>query len=500
MSTGAREKGEAMQSRITNRRAVLAVVSVLAMLMAILVAAPASAHGSECDHRYVHRHGNVWKVYPNGADDTANVECALNEAAGRDGAVVKLGKGTFHLDFLSSEDFDGKIRGAGRHYTVIEPLAGGLDCVAEFDRIGNVAWMAFLDSDLKLRDLSIHIPGPACSEPWVEDYFEDPETGEVFGFVAEDFEFILVNATRSPAEEGACGITGYGSLDVKRVNVHAPQPDFSTPIFNPEGAFSAFRVGGTVPIGCDVYDDMVGRVSVKHVHAEGVGNMIAVEAVTDSTIHIAHNTAVGTDAPVILQQTDRSKAAVHHNTFEGTTGVGVVVDNCSGPDNCLEDPAYVAIHHNRIHMDEIGFAGVGIFDGFFAPPQIKALVWKNHIENSGNLTGIFMEDNDGTWAARNTISGLSVFGVMLEGATTMSKILANDLRDLETFEAGILLGELTSMNKVKRNYGASVLDFGTDNYVDDGLIVIPDAPTALMRTSAIPDTNVDRFGTYWSRR
>jgi hypothetical protein len=322
----------------------------------------------------------------------------------------------------------------------------------------------------------------------------------VFGFVAEDFEFILVNATRSPADGGACGLTGYGSLDVARVNVAAPQPDFTTPIFNPEGAFSAFRIGGTVPVGCDVFDDQVGRVSVKHVHAEGVGNMIAVEAMTDSTIHIARNTAVGTDAPVILQQIDRSKASVHHNTFEGTTGVGVVVDNCSGPDNCLEDPAYVAIHHNRISMDEIGFAGIGIFDGFFAPPQIKALVWKNHIENNGNLTGILLEDNDGTWAARNTISGLSVFGVMAEGTTTMAKILANDLRHLETFEAGILLGELTSMNQVKRNYGASVLDFGTDNYVDDGLIVIPDAPTGLMRTTATPDASVDRFGTYWSRR
>ena len=500
MGTGAREKGEAMQSRITNRRAVLAIVSVLAMLMAVLAAAPASAHGSECDYRYVHRHGNVWKVNPNGTDDTANVSCALNEAAGHEGAVVKLGKGTFHLDFLASEGFDGKLRGAGRHHTVIQPLVGGLDCVAEFARVGNVAWLAFIDSDLKLRDVSIDIPGPACSEPWDGFLEEDPETGEVFGASFQDFQFILVNATRSPTENGVCGATGYGSLDVGRVNVSAPQPDFTTPIFNPIGAFSAFRIGGTIPVGCDIYDDQVGSVRVKHVHAEGVGNMIAVEAMTDSHIHIARNTAVATDAPVILQQIDRSKAAVHHNTFEGTTGVGVVVDNCSGPDNCLEDPAYVAIHHNRIHMDEIAFAGIGVFDGFFAPPQIKALLWKNQIENNGNLTGIFLEDNDGTWAARNTISGLSVFGVMAEGVTTMSKILANDLRDLETFEAGILLGELTSMNKVKRNLGASVLDFGTDNYVDDGLIVIPDAPTGLMRATAVPESGVDRSGLYWSRR
>jgi hypothetical protein len=489
-----------MQTRITNRRAVLAIVSVLAMLMAVLIAAPASAHGSECDRDHVRRYDTTWKVYPNGVDDTANVECALAEASHYDGAVVRLGKGTFHLDFLVSEGFDGTLRGAGRDYTTIEPLAGGLDCKAEFEQTGNVGWLAFFDSNLRLRDFSVDIPDPACREPWDEFLEEDPETGEVFGASFQDFEFIFVNATRSPAASDVCGVTGYGSLDAKRINVHATQPDFFAPIFNPTGAFAAFVVAGTNPQNCTEFDEFVGTVSVKHVHTDGVGSMLAAQAMRDSTVRVARNTAVAVDTPVILANNENSKMWVHHNTFEGVTGVGVVADNCTGPDACLEGPTYLLVHHNQIHMDEIAFAGIGVFDGFFAPPQMQVLLAKNHIENNGNLTGIFLEDNLGTWTVRNTISGLSVFGVMAEGVTTMSKIIANDLRDLEVFEAGILLGEATSMNKVKRNYGASVLDLGTDNYVDDGLIVIPDAPTSLMRTSATPATGVDRYGAYWQHR
>ena len=491
-----------MHSRITNRRASLVIVSVLAMLMAVLAATPAAAHGSDCARDYVHRYDNVWKVYPNGTDDTANVECALAEAAGRHSATIKLAKGTFHLDFLLSEGFDGRIRGAGRHATTVEPLAGGLDCVAQFEETGFVAWMAFLDSHLAISDVAIDVPDPACVAPWEEFLEEDPETKEVFGFSAQDFQFIVVNATRSPEPTADCGLTALGGLHVRRVNVSAPQPDFMAPVFNPRGAFSAFRVGGTIPFECDQYDDMVGSVSVKHVKGEGVGNIIAVEAMADSRIHIAHNYASGTDAPVIVQHTERTKAAVHHNVFEGTTGVGVVVDNCSGPDAavCLADSMYVAVHHNRIHMAEIGFAGIGIFDGFFAPAQVDARVWNNSIVLEGALTGIFLEDNVGTKVGKNKVNGFGVFGVMAEGTTTMSKIVYNDLRHLEAFEAGILLGELTSMNTVKRNRGASVLDFGTDNYVDHGLITLSDVPAAVQRATATPATTVDRSGLYWSMR
>ena len=305
-----------MHSRISNRRAVLAIVSVLAMLMAVPSAAPASAHGSECDDRYVHRHENTWKVYPNGTDDTANVECALAEAAHHDGAVVILAWGTFHLDFLKVDGFDGVLRGGGSEHTRIEPLQGGLDCVAEFEATGFVVWMVFTRSHLKVKNLSIVIPEQACAEPYIEDIFFDEELGEDVGFVAQDFGFILGSVSRLPEPTDTCGIREHGSLKVTGVDVWAPFPNFESPIFNPKGAFSAFRTAGTMPLGCADFDDLVGKVVIRNVKAEGVGNLIEVQSMSDSKVTIKRNHVVQADAAILFSYNENTTYNVRKNHLQ----------------------------------------------------------------------------------------------------------------------------------------------------------------------------------------
>jgi hypothetical protein len=490
-----------MRMRIEIRRNALVVLSVMAMMMALLAVAPASAHGTECG-KYVHKHNGVWTVYPNGSDDTEALVCALNEAAEYSVSgtpTVRLAEGTFYSDFFEVDGFNGRIKGAGRDATTIEPLEGGLDCVAQFEETGFVVWMGFIGSDLIMKDLGLNIPGPACAEPWEEFFEEDPETGEVFGFVAEDFNAMVVVVNGRSQNVSQCGVTGYGGLTAKRLNVTAPPPNFGDPIFNPEGAYNAFFIGGVHPPGCPAHDELVGDVLVRDVHASGVGNLIQAESIAASLIKVVHNHTVGVDASILLFKNEGSVAKVHSNTIEEATGVGVVSDNCVGPEDpnlCLADTSKVYIHHNDIHVSEIGFAGIADLDGFFAPPQVEAKIWKNHITGDGNFAGVFLESVDGDRVSGNTFDGASVFAVLAEGETTRSKIVRNDMTGHLAFEASILLGELTSLNKVKGNAGATVIDLGTGNMVYDAAA----AAAFGFAGAAVAERNADRYSSYgWSR-
>lgn len=454
----------------THRRSALAVLAVLAMLATVLAAVPAAAGSTGCDSDYVSHHGDTWYVSPNGTDDTANLACVLAEAAGNEDADVRLAEGVFHVDFLFSEGFQGRILGAGTDATSIEPLEGGLDCVTAFENNGVVSWMTFFGADVVWRDLTLNIPGPACAEPWMVDIQEDP-SGETFGFIAEDFEFMVFSLNRSPATD-VCGVTAEGGLKVVNVHVSAPVPNFGEPIFNPRGAFSAFTVAGTPPFNCEVNDELVGRVVVKDSSAYGVGNLLQTGNLADSVVRFKRNKTSQVDVPVSVVNAERTLVQVRRNHLDGVWGLGVNIDNCFfgalGPD-CLDDTMYVRVLRNTISTNEGAFLGVGVFDNPFGLPQIDAKIRNNHIDTTGALTGVLLDGNYGALVGRNTFTGASLFGVIAGGETSESFIGNNDMTGLTPFEAGILLGELTSMNRVKDNAGATVLDLGTGNIVTPAL-------------------------------
>ncbi len=497
-----------MQSRITNRRAVLAIVSVLAMLMTVLAATPASAHGSECDDRYVHRHGDVWKVYPNGSDDTANVKCALDEAAGHDGAVVKLAWGTFYLDFLTVDGFDGVLRGGGQDHTRIEPLQGGLDCVAEFEATGFVVWMVFTRSHLKVKNLSIVIPEQACAEPYIEDIFFDEELGEDVGFIAQDFGFIIGSVSRLADPTEQCGITEYGSLTAKGVNVWAPIPDFQSPIFNPKGAFSAFRAAGTMPLGCSDFDDLVGDVLIRNVKAEGVGNLVEVQSLADSKVTVKKNHIVEVDTAIALVNSEGTTYKVRHNHLENILGAGIIIDNCTfGPAGpvCAERASRGYVTHNDIQLAPGAFAGVGVFDGPFEdlpfPALLDVKLARNSIGGEELFAGTLLAGTDGAVVAGNQFAGSAVHGVLVDGQEVAqfkavnNRIVLNSFADLLAFEAGIFLGELTAYNLVAGNLGATIVDLGMDNYVRGNL-----EPEAALESSLFRAETVDGLREYTADR
>ena len=87
-----------------NRIAVKGVLSVLALATTLLVP-PATAEHRRC-------------VAPNGTDDTAQLQAALESCSGaRRGCVVSLCEGVFRIAPVRVGDFRGALEGAGRDKT-----------------------------------------------------------------------------------------------------------------------------------------------------------------------------------------------------------------------------------------------------------------------------------------------------------------------------------------------------------------------------------------------
>lgn len=455
------------------------------MLAALLAAVPAAATSDECDPDFVTHDDGRWWVSPTGSDDTANIICALNEAAAyTNGAggdhdaepVVRLEAGDFYSDFLFVEGFTGKLRGESYAETSLMPLEGGLDCKGFVDEVGvDPIWMVFVDSTLVVTDMSIDIPDQACDEPYFEDVTFDSGLNDFVGFRAQDFSAMVFVTNRVPFGSDECGLEDNGGLKVKRVKVDVPPPDFSTPVFHPIGTFNAFGIEGARPEGCDVWDTIHGDVVLKNNHIHGPGNFVAVLSVKDSVIRIKHNKISESDTTVILVNNPGSYARVAKNTMESTLGLGVVSDNCLFGFNavteeevisCLEDPFKLRVRRNAISTASDAFTGVLVADGLFAPPMQDAKVVGNDIHVDGALAGVLVDFGYGVRVRNNDITGASVFGVLVEEQTTMSKFNKNDFRDHLAFEFSILLGEQTSGNMVNNNKGATVLDLGTGNTVN----------------------------------
>jgi hypothetical protein len=117
--------------------------------------------------------GKVIRVTPTDADDTANVQCALDLARGRYGAVVQLARGTFFVRPVFADYLHGEIAGAGMDATVVrnpkEPFAVPPDFVFTQDPSRDFAWPYLLTvtgGSLKVRDLTLAAVGWPVTSDW----------------------------------------------------------------------------------------------------------------------------------------------------------------------------------------------------------------------------------------------------------------------------------------------------------------------------------------------
>jgi hypothetical protein len=446
------------------------LISVLAVLAAVLVGMPATAgataSGLDCSDQ-VERNGWSFTVYP-GADDTAAIQCALDEASQLGSMpTINLMAGTYTVGFIDgAPDQRVRIRGAGAGATTIVPAAD-LDCVARFNDIGTVPLFQFVRGSVQLIKIGMHANDVSCAEPWLDGPFFDFENVK-----RQDLE-ALVSMRPQARSECVPGefMDTRGKLLVRDVEMTA-SPAFyglNFPFAEFNGAQFGVVYGQPGQFGNQesfenlcISDLLAGGFKV--VSSSFTGFATAVQSVgVNGPIDIVSNHIKGADEGVFIDATDGGKVTVRRNVISEVL-VGVVVLQGPPPFEFERTQIYV----ERNHVDSF-FDGIVVAAPTFNPdpeapvsetPSQTVRIRDNAVSVVEGV-GIVADGQNRATVVRNEITGTGVFGMVL--VTTNSVARDNDMSAFSPIEANVLLPPPTTGNTVILAEGETVIDEGFDN-------------------------------------
>lgn len=258
----------------------------------------ASGHAlGSCDPSYVAEDAGIITVLPTGSDDTANLQCAFDNAT--PGNTVRLVSGEYRTAQLVISDFEGTFTGEGPDETVIYNLPDLVVTVTDFFGAppgpGNT-WptlMAFLGGDFTVSDLAIKVVG------------EEPTTGwSIFGL---------------DLTELAHAITVLGTMAHVRVHNVLVEGEVA-----PSGLFGLNLINGIYPEGGfgGNPDPMTGSFTVERSTLRTLAAPVPFTVVDGYQVRISHNTF---EAVSVVEAVDFVNSSVEysHNAIEADLGVYV---------------------------------------------------------------------------------------------------------------------------------------------------------------------------------
>ena len=430
-----------------SRIAITGVLSLMGTLAGALLIPPAAA-GHQC-------------LAPNGSDDTAVLQAALEGCSGAtDRCVVSLCEGLFHIAPVRVGDFRGVLKGAGRDETVIQALPELVvnDTPIDYNREdpleSPVPWpflVQFIGGKAKIRDFTIEIPTP---EPG-----QRPTTGWLDGMI---FEL-----------DGALLLTGLDPVDfdVDRIRVVAgndPLSDFfNTTLLN--GVFFQGRLFDPTDSSLNPVHPVKGRYSLSDSDFEGMLSGRPVAETDRARVTIKHN-RYRSGFAMHVQDAHRSRILLLKNRWE-TEFVGVqFLLNVDGDPS--ERNSIIALGNRGSTQDPSEDFAIGIF---FVDPWVtareagdtKLILLHNRISVDGvtgpAFSGIDVVGAGRLIAWRNTVRGEASLGGINVDSTSGCKLISNSLGT----EGGpdLVLGAATSECLTFVGRHDVVLDEGTNNRI-----------------------------------
>ena len=432
-----------------NRIAIKGALSLVGVLAAALLVPPATAGHRQC-------------LAPNGVDDTAELQAALERCSGaRRRCVVSLCEGVFRIAPVRVGDFRGVLKGAGRDKTVIRALPDLVvnDTPIDYNREdpldpNNAPWpflVQFIGGKAKIRDFTIEIPTP---EPG-----HRPTLGWLGGMI---FEL-----------DGALLLTGLDPVDfdVDRIRVVAGDDPASvflnTTLLN--GVFFQGRLFNPADSSLNPVHPVKGRYSLADSDFEGMLSGSPVAETDRARVTIKDN-RYRSGFAMHVQDAHRSRILLLKNRWE-TEFVGAqFLLNVDGDPS--EKNSILALGNRGSTQDPSKDFAIGIF---FVDPwdtaretgDTKLTLLHNRISVDG-VTGAAWSGIDVTGAGRliawrNAVRGeASLAGIHVD-STSGCKLISNSLGT----EGGpdVLLGPATSECLAVVHRNDDVDDFGMNNWI-----------------------------------
>jgi hypothetical protein len=355
---------------------------------------------------------------PNGSDDTANIQGALNACVAHGpGCTVQLQAGKYLTSQLVAYNFRGTFKGMGQDKTTIEALPALPVTLPDVFFNGECApnttdclWpdlVIFVDGDIKVSDFTLDVPSVPATQVWHAN-------GAPATVLNDGIRFMGKNPTNA---------------DVRRVSFEGT-PDQSATSCPNYNFCNAVIYAGEFPRSQAPFDYffLSGKFSVSNSHFKNVSlGTVADAFLQDCTVVIGGSPLTG-------------------NMFENVDSAGPFL---TASDNCLEEVSYNTSNGNSapvmlapyfvfvatkpsiylIHDNVLKTAGAfGIFiQDDPSSATVRAFVYDNAIETQGiGFDAIAAVDTVGTLVTNNKIAGTGADAIGIFGGTD-SAILVNDV-------------------------------------------------------------------------
>jgi hypothetical protein len=449
------------------RRLLFLFVGISAVLL------PSVAIASSCNNAYVTNVGSHWLVAPSGSNDTANLQCALNEAAAQGpGAVVNLSAGQFTTGFIRVVGFDGTLRGAGTDVTTVGAAAGPLACQEEVNQERMPILMTFQGGYLRIADFTLESQSQTPCDPYGYGVGE-PIPNRVF-------EGLLALTTTQLDSDVPVVEKVSGRIDHMRFRGPRPLNNIG------EGVRHAFLFGGGLMVRSfyipPVYTS--GDLVVANSLFQGMnGGGVLIRSLNGSSVTIGGNPSSRNDFLAVSAglfgfiAVENATVNFSYNNVEidpvmsdewPTSGTGALIQQASST------PTNYVITHNRISTKAWADA-VGIND-FTGASMARVLVSNNDFEldSYGTSGGIYGLGTNAAVITNNRFKGTAGFaGIYLGfgpwfGITESDEnwvIKGNDLEQLEVLDGmPLILGPTANYCTVVGGHNPDdIWDFGIGN-------------------------------------
>jgi hypothetical protein len=395
----------------------------------------------------------IWVAPPNGKDDTANIQAALDACVVKGpGCTVQLHAGRYLTKQVVVYNFRGSFKGMGMDSTTIEALPSlpvkWLDqTVASCQpNLTTCIWpslFAFVDGNIRVSELSIKITAVPATQLWVDDGgITYTMLFDVLAFMGQNPTYVTINRVRMEGQPSLLS-TDFGGYNVTNgVHYTGALPRSSAPFdyYFLSGSFtvqSSFFDNLYVAVSQDAFSKSsrvtIGGSPTTGNHVEGGCGGLDMEASENSVVEISYNESSGNcagmwvvPAYVPFVPTSPSQYFIHDNKF---TGTGQYADGFY----LLDDPANPWIHaaawNNTVQLQDTLSEGIGAYN------TKGAGIWNNSVTGSDGRDGIGLWSSTQSTVAANNVSGFTVDStgfaqIFLDPSTTNDLVVCAERSDI----------------------------------------------------------------------
>jgi len=423
---------------------------------------------SLCDAREVQLKNNFIQIGPNGLDDTANIQCALDLAVERNIPEIRLTRGDFYISKLAVQNFRGTLQGGGADFTQVRLKENSIDCAATSSAI------TFAGGEPRIRWLSL---------VWGNIMSPCTESSRSVGELAT-----ILHITGVSADTSSCSSDVISAV-IDRISLRGP--GFLSGVSHS----TAVKVEPTVGDSA-CHNSLLGSFRLNRSEIGGFDVATSLRMRGGATVGI-HKNGFGNNGLGLVIQDSAATVTVEGNRFQNTNprstlnicrgfGAGILVSNSE----LYPAVTRLDVHGNNFHVfDSDGCPGRGLaLDQAPGAAVLSIVVSDNKF--SLDWTG---KDSSGAYAIDSQgVSGAVINGNQFAFDQELGSEFVTSIRVKATESGGvsgwtivlnhwyglnpvngpydenwadIVLGDNVSNTLIGPGQGAVVADYGYDNWV-----------------------------------